>query len=232
MSQKDSAAGEAVIRPVAFYRGGFEQKFGIPRQAGLVPEIIGRVEFHGEFAVADALRGIEDFSHLWIIWQFSKNIRSTWSPLVRPPRLGGNEHMGVFATRSPFRPNGLGLSCVRLLEVDGTDLVVGGADLADGTPVFDVKPYVGADSHPDAELGFTTRNTDDQLEVLFPEELTSDVPASVLEQLHGVLAQDPRPAYQHEAERVYGLTYAGWNVRFTVDGKRLKVLEVEPASEG
>lgn len=225
MSQEDSAAGEAVIRPVAFYRGGFEQKFGIPRQAGLVPEIIGRVEFHGEFAVADALRGIEDFSHLWLIWQFSKNLRDNWSPLVRPPRLGGNVHMGVFATRSPFRPNGLGLSCVKLLEVDGTSLVVGGADLADGTPIFDVKPYVAADCHPEAELGFTSQNTDYTLDVEIPDDIAARLPAELIAPLTGVLAQDPRPAYQRDS-REYGLSYAGWNVRFKVAGDRLTVVEV------
>lgn len=225
MSQEDSAAGEAVIRPVAFYRGGFEQKFGIPRQAGLVPEIIGRVEFHGEFAVADALRGIEDFSHLWLIWQFSKNLRDNWSPLVRPPRLGGNVHMGVFATRSPFRSNGLGLSCVKLLEVDGTSLVVGGADLADGTPIFDVKPYVAADCHPEAELGFTSQNTDYTLDVEIPDDIAARLPAELIAPLTGVLAQDPRPAYQRDS-REYGLSYAGWNVRFKVAGDRLTVVEV------
>ncbi len=216
---------DSTILPIAHFRGGFRQKFGIPRQAGLVPELVGRVDFEPEFAVPDALRGIEDFSHLWLIWQFSKNLRDNWSPLVRPPRLGGNVHMGVFATRSPFRPNGLGLSCVKLLEVDGTSLVVGGADLADGTPIFDVKPYVAADCHPEAELGFTSQNTDYTLDVEIPDDIAARLPAELIAPLTGVLAQDPRPAYQRDS-REYGLSYAGWNVRFKVAGDRLTVVEV------
>lgn len=219
------------IRPIARYRGDLGEKFGLPRQAGIVESLEGRIVFEPEFRNPEALRGIEGFSHLWLIWQFSENLRQDWSPTVRPPRLGGNTRMGVFATRSPFRPNALGLSCVKLLGLEetgeGTVLRVGGADLMDGTPIFDIKPYIPyADAHPEARSGFAP-DAGAPLEVVFPRELEEMVPAEKRAALRGVLANDPRPRYQHDPERVYGLNFAGQNIKFTVDGKCLTVKEVE-----
>lgn len=219
---------------MAHIRSGFLTKFGIPRQAGLVPELAATVVFEPEFRNPDALRGIDGFSHLWLIWEFSASIRQQWTPTVRPPRLGGGTRMGVFATRSPFRPNPIGLSCVRLLGVERTPdlghvLRVGGADLMDRTPILDIKPYVAADAHPDAEVGFSATNTGYRLEVDVPPQLLERVPEPTRAALVGVLAQDPRPAYQDDPERVYGFGFAGLEVRFRVSGRRLTVLEVEPA---
>lgn len=219
------------IRPIARYRGDLGEKFGLPRQAGIVESLEGRIVFESEFRNPEALRGIEGFSHLWLIWQFSENLRQDWSPTVRPPRLGGNTRMGVFATRSPFRPNALGLSCVKLLGLEetgeGTVLRVGGADLMDGTPIFDIKPYIPyADAHPEARSGFAP-DAGATLQVVFPRELEEMVPAEKRAALRGVLANDPRPRYQHDPERVYGLNFAGQNIRFTVDGDRLTVKDVE-----
>ena len=211
----------------------FATKFGIPRQSGLVEELRSTIVFEPEYRNNDALRGIEDFSHLWIIWQFSEAVRQGWSPTVRPPRLGGNTRMGVFATRSPFRPNNLGLSCVRLLDVEhtekyGTVLHVGGADLMDGTPIFDVKPYIPySDCKPDASGGFTDQAADFLLTVDFPAELLKKLPEQKRESAIGVLSHDPRPSYQKNEERVYGLTFAGFNIRFMVRDKLLTVLAVE-----
>ena len=207
------------------------EKFGLPRQAGIVESLEGRVVFEPEFRNPEALRGIEGFSHLWLIWQFSENLRQDWSPTVRPPRLGGNTRMGVFATRSPFRPNALGLSCVRLLGLEetgeGTVLRVGGADLMDGTPIFDVKPYIPyADAHPEALSGFAP-DAGETLAVEFPPDLEEKVPEEKRAALRGVLANDPRPRYQHDPERLYGLKFAGQNIKFTVDGERLTVREVK-----
>lgn len=222
----------AEIRAIAHMRSDFSDKFGIPRQSGLVPELEGRIVFEGEYRAADALRGIEGFSRLWLIWQFSENLREGWSPTVRPPRLGGNVRRGVFATRSPFRPNSLGLSCVELCRVDydapdGPVLIVKGADLLDGTPIFDIKPYVPySDSFPHAQGGFADKVERVTLTVDFPPELELRVPEAKRAALRGVLACDPRPGYQHDAERVYGLDFAGVNVRFTVDGDTLLVREV------
>lgn len=221
------------IKIIARIHTDFATKFGVPRQSGLVPELRSRIVFEPEFRNADALRGIEEFSHLWLVWQFSKAVRDSWSPTVRPPRLGGNTRVGVFATRSPFRPNNIGLSSVRLVEVDwdgpdGPTLIVAGADLMDGTPIFDVKPYLPyTDSHADATGGFTDRVERKVLEVDFPPELLSLVPEESREGLLGVLACDPRPSYQNDPERVYGLTFAGRNVRFCVREKTLSVLSVE-----
>ena len=223
---------EYVIRPIARLRCDVKGKFGLPRQAGVVAELTGRIVFEPGFRNPDALRGIEGFSHLWLIWQFSENLRDDWSPTVRPPRLGGNRRVGVFATRSPFRPNALGLSCVRLLGV-GTDpalgpvLLVAGADLADGTPVYDIKPYLPyADSIPDASAGFAP-DPGGTLRVVFGEGVEERIPAEKRAALRGLLANDPRPRYQRDPERVYGLLYAGLNVTFRTDGELVTVLAAE-----
>ena len=211
----------------------FDSKFGIPRQSGLVEQLRSTIVFAQEFRNPDALRGIEDFSRLWIIWQFSEAVRQGWSPTVRPPRLGGNTRMGVFATRSPFRPNNLGLSCVTLLGVErtesyGTVLHVGGADLMDGTPIFDIKPYIPyADAFPDAEGGFTTGAGEYLLEVNFPEELLSRLPEDKRDAAIGVLSHDPRPSYQKDSDRVYGLRFAGFDIRFSVKDSILTVVDVQ-----
>ena len=218
---------------IARIRSDFPTKFGIPRQSGLVEELKATVVFEPEYRNPDALRGLEDFSHLWLIWQFSQAVRETWSPTVRPPRLGGNARMGVFATRSPFRPNPIGLSCVRLVGMEkdpelGHVLVVAGADLMDGTPILDIKPYLPyADSHPEASGGFTGNVGGKLLEVDFPPELLERVPQDKREALAGVLSRDPRPSYQHDPERVYGMAFAGLEVRFSVDGDVLHVRAVE-----
>ncbi len=211
----------------------FPEKFGIPRQSGLVDGLTGRIVFEEKYRNPDALRGIEGFSHLWLIWQFSRAIREEWSPTVKPPRLGGNQRMGVFATRSPFRPNPIGLSCVRLQRVElhtaeGPVLWVTGIDLLDGTPIYDIKPYLPyADCRPEATGGFTQEVMGHRLEVAFPEELLALVPPEKREALREVLAQDPRPGYQHnEPDRRYGVAFAGLDVRFTVEGDVLLVREV------
>ena len=224
---------DITIRPIARMRSDFPTNFGIPRQSGLVEELRSTIVFEPEFRNPDTLRGIEGFSHLWLIWQFSEAVRDNWSPTVRPPRLGGNTRMGVFATRSPFRPNNLGLSCVKLLGVEhtgdqGTVLHVAGADLMDGTPIFDIKPYIPySDSHPGAAGGFTDTASDFLLEVLFPEELLALLPADKRDAAKAVLSHDPRPSYQRKPGRVYGLDFAGFNIRFTVDGDTLTVQTVE-----
>lgn len=221
------------MHPIAHMRSDFPTKFGIPRQSGLVEELRSMIVFEPEYRSEDALRGIEDFSHLWLIWQFSQAVREGWSPTVRPPRLGGNTRMGVFATRSPFRPNNLGLSCVRLLEVKhtqqyGTVLIVGGADLLDGTPIFDIKPYIPySDSRPEAAGGFTDRVGDFLLDVKIPQELLEKLPADKQTAAVGVLSHDPRPSYQRKPGRVYGLNFAGFDIRFTVEDTVLTVQSVE-----
>lgn len=222
------------IGVIARMHSDFATKFGIPRQSGLVEELRSTIVFEPEYRNSDALRGIEDFSHLWIIWQFSEAVRQGWSPTVRPPRLGGNTRMGVFATRSPFRPNNLGLSCVKLLGVEhtekyGTVLHVGGADLMDGTPIFDIKPYIPySDCKPKASGGFTDHAGDFLLEVDFPQELLKKLPEEKQKAAVGVLSHDPRPSYQKSADRVYGLSFAGFDIRFTVNENRLTVQAVEP----
>ena len=221
------------IHPIARMHSDFATKFGIPRQSGLVEELRSTIVFEPEFRNDDALRGISEFSHLLIIWQFSEAVRQGWSPTVRPPRLGGNTRMGVFATRSPFRPNNLGLSCVQLLGVEhtqeyGTVLRVGGADLMDGTPIFDIKPYIPyGDCKPEATGGFTDRTGDFLLQVEFPTALLEKLPEDKRQAAIGVLSHDPRPTYQRSPERVYGLSFAGCNIRFTVNETQLTVLEVE-----
>ena len=220
------------INVIAKMHSDFSTKFGIPRQAGLVESLRSTIVFEPEYRNTDALRGIEDFSHLWIIWQFSEAVRKDWSPTVRPPRLGGNTRMGVFATRSPFRPNNLGLSCVKLLGVEhtaeyGTVLHVGGADLMDGTPIFDIKPYIPyADAHPEATGGFTDSAGQFLLEVDFPTALLEKLPEDKRQAAVDVLSHDPRPSYQRDPERIYGLTFGGYDIRFKVKDDILTVLEV------
>ena len=223
------------IRAIAHVRSDFPTKFGIPRQSGLVDSLQATVVFTPEYRVAEAVRGLDGYSHIWLIWQFSEAVRDTWSPTVRPPRLGGNTRVGVFATRSPYRPNSLGLSCVRLERVElhpelGPVLHIAGADLMDGTPVFDIKPYAPyADCHPEAAGGFTEQTAWQPLQVDLPAELAALVPADRREALAGILAQDPRPAVQRRsADRIYGLDFAGLNIRFTVTDGTAHVLSVKP----
>ena len=224
-----SAPEEMTLKVIAHIRTAFPTKFGIPRQSGLVDSLRGEVIFTPEYRNADAVRGLEDFSHIWLVWQFSGAVRDNWSPTVRPPRLGGNTRMGVFATRSPFRPNPLGLSSVQLEAIEhrpdvGPVLIVRGADLMDGTPIYDIKPYIPyADCHPDAAAGFTAQTQTHKLQVECPPELWETVPAAERDGLRGVLENDPRPSYQHDPERVYGMEFSGLEVHFVVDGAVLTV---------
>ncbi|WP_369282436.1 tRNA (N6-threonylcarbamoyladenosine(37)-N6)-methyltransferase TrmO [Oscillibacter sp. GMB15532] len=220
------------VKFIARIHSDFQTKFGVPRQSGLVEELESRVVFLPEYRNPDALRGLEGFSHLWLIWQFSEAVREGWSPTVRPPRLGGNARMGVFATRSPFRPNPIGLSCVKLLGIeesgaDGFVLRVAGADLMDGTPILDIKPYLPyVDAHPEATGGFAPSAPERRLTVECPPEALKLLPEESRAALLGVLAEDPRPAYQDDPGRVYGFGFAGAEVKFSVDGNRLTVLSV------
>ncbi len=222
--------------PIAYIRSEFPTKFGIPRQSGLVSSLRAMIVFEPMYRNPDALRGIESFSHLWLIWEFSEVLRKGWSPTVRPPRLGGNTRIGVFATRSPFRPNPIGLSCVRLEQVcpdskHGTVLLVSGADLMDGTPIYDIKPYIPyADAHPEAVGGFAQEAPVPTLQVDFPPQLLERIPEDRRQALISVLALDPRPSYQDDPKRVYGMSFADRNIRFTVKGSILTVCAVEPAS--
>ena len=224
---------EVRMQIIARVRSDFSTKFGIPRQSGLVEELESRIVFEPEFRDANALRGIEQFSHLWLIWQFSANAEAGWSPTVRPPKLGGNARLGVFATRSPFRPNPIGLSAVRLAGVEqdpslGTVLRVTGADLMDGTPILDIKPYVPyTDAHPDAAQGYTARTGEGRLRVEIPEALLARVPMDKRAALAGAPAQDPRPGYQDDPERVYGFPFAGMEVRFRVADGTLNVMDIK-----
>lgn len=209
------------------------EKFGIPRQSGLVPELKGRIVFEPTYRDENAIKGIEGFSHLWLIWQFSRNIRDKWTPTVRPPRLGGDMRMGVFATRSPFRPNSLGLSCVKLEEVrkgsNGPELIVSGTDMADGTPVYDIKPYLAyTDSHPEATGGFADEYVNYGLDVRIDTNQLSMFTEEQQKALAGILRNDPRPSYQCESGRIYGLIFAGYNVRFTVKDKTVSVIDCQP----
>lgn len=220
------------MKIIAHIENDFSTKFGIPRQSGLVNSLRSRIVFAPEYRNPDAFRGLEDFSHIWLIWEFSQAVRQKWSPTVRPPRLGGNTRMGVFATRSPFRPNPVGLSAVQLEEVvlhgaDAPYLVVSGADLMNGTPIYDIKPYLPhIDSHPDARGGFAVPAAEHRLKVVFPELWLEKVPEQLRDGLTEVLAQDPRPSYQHDPERVYGFGFARLEVKFTVDGDVLTVCGV------
>lgn len=223
---------EHVIKPIGHIHSDFPTKFGIPRQAGIVEALESVLVFEPEYRDPEALRGIEGFSHLWLIWQFSENLRAGFSPTVRPPRLGGNERMGVFATRSPFRPNALGLSCVRLVALEqsekyGMFLRLAGADLMDGTPVYDVKPYVPyADCHPEALSGFAA-DSGRTLAVSFADGTREKIPAEKLDALIGVLANDPRPRYQKDPDRIYAMEFAGMEVKFSVDSAELTVTEIK-----
>ena len=220
------------IKTVARLHSDLPDKFGLPRQAGIVEALEGRIVFEPEYRNPDALRGLEGFSHLWLIWQFSEAVREEFSPTVRPPRLGGNTRVGVFASRSPFRPNALGLSCVRLLGIEtdpalGPVLRVGGADLMDGTPIYDIKPYLPyADCRPEARAGFAP-DPGAALPVEFAPGEEEKIPTEKRAALRGVLAQDPRPRYQKDPERIYGLAFAGRNVKFRVEDDRVFVTEVE-----
>ena len=221
------------MKVIARIHTDFPTKFGIPRQSGIIASLQGRIVFEPEYRNPEAVRGLEDFSYIWLLWEFSKAVRDTWSPTVRPPRLGGNVRKGVFATRSPFRPNPIGLSSVRLEKVDldpklGPVLYVSGVDLMDGTPIYDIKPYITyTDSHPDAVSGFASTPAEYLLEVDFPDNLLQKVPESQRESLIEVLAHDPRPQYQDDPERVYGMAFGGMEVKFKVEGILLTVLEVK-----
>lgn len=222
-------AEQHIIHPIARIISDFDSKFGIPRQSGISATLKSRIIFEPEYRLPEALHGIEGYSHIWLIWQFSENIRADWSPTVRPPRLGGNIRMGVFATRSPFRPNSMGLSCVKLeaVEADGTELVVSGADLMNGTPIFDIKPYVAySDSKPGAVSAFAGPKWERKLQVYFPDELLEQIPLEKREGLIAVLEQDPRPAYQDSPDRIYGMSFAGFDVRFNVNEGKLTVCEL------
>lgn len=219
------------IKPIAYIRTDYKGKFGIPRQSGLVSTLTAQIVFLPEYRNPDALRGLEQYSHLWLIWEFSEVKRGGWTPTVRPPRLGGNTRMGVFATRSPFRPNPLGLSVVKLEGIentqDGAVINVSGADLLDGTPIYDIKPYLQyVDSIPDASNGFALASSEGTLSVVIPEEHLCKIPAEKREGLRDVLAQDPRPQYQHEPERVYTMSFGDFEVSFIVDGGTLTVTDI------
>ena len=223
---------EFPMQVIARIHSDFSTKFGVPRQSGLVDALESTVVFEPEYRNPDALRGLEGFSHLWLVWVFDQAVRKDWSPTVRPPRLGGNTRMGVFATRSPFRPNPIALSCVRLDRIEqtadrGTVLHIRGADLMDGTPILDIKPYIPyADCHPEALGGCAAAPAGATLQVVIPEDLEAHIPTDRLEALRGVLAQDPRPHYQNDPERVYGFGFAGMEVKFSVGGDVLTVKEI------
>lgn len=221
-----------LIEPIAHIETDLPTKFGLPRQSGLVDDLTARIVFEPLYRDPVAFRGLDGYSHLWLIWGFSENHRDSWAATVKPPRLGGNRRMGVFATRSPYRPNALGLSSVKLLSIESSDrlgivLHVAGADLMNGTPIYDIKPYLAfTDSHPDAVGGFADRVLDHRLEIDFPKNLLTRIPPDKRPALFGILAQDPRPAYIDDPERQYGFNYLTYDVRFTVDGNRLTVVEI------
>lgn len=221
------------MKVIGHVRTDFSSKFGIPRQSGLVEQLEGRIIFEPEYRNPEAVRGLEEFSHIWLLWQFSLSQKEHWSATVKPPRLGGKKRVGVFATRSPFRPNAIGLSCVRLLRIEsdeklGPVLVIGGADLLDGTPLYDIKPYIPyADCHPDASEGYTAQTRVYGLQVVFPPEFLTQFPPEKREAVLGILAQDPRPAYVQDPQRMYGMSFAGLDVKFRVEGDVLTVCGVE-----
>lgn len=221
------------MKIIARIHTDFTSKFGIPRQSGLVEELEATIVFEPEYRNPDALRGLENFSYIWLLWEFSECTDKEWTPTVRPPRLGGNKRMGVFATRSPFRPNSIGLSSVKLIGIEkneeyGTVIKVAGADLLDGTPIYDIKPYLPyVDSHPDAGNGFALENKDGSLEICFPKELLSEIPESKRKALIAVLKQDPRPGYHNDPERIYGIEFAGFDVRFKICENILTVTEIK-----
>lgn len=221
------------MKIIARIQNDFPEKFGVPRQSGLVQSLQAKIVFEPEYRNAEAVRGLDGYSHIWLIWQFSEAVRDTWSPTVRPPRLGGEKRQGVFATRSPFRPNPIGLSSVKLeaVELDeklGPVLVISGADLMNGTPIYDIKPYLPfTDSHPDAVGGFADAFVDYGLQVNFPDDLLCQVPQEKRDALIGVLSQDPRPSYQNDPERVYGVTFGAQNIQFQVQGDTVTVIGVQ-----
>lgn len=221
------------IKPIAYIKTDFKEKFGIPRQSGIAKRLTAKIIFEPEYRNPDALRGIEGFSHLWLIFDFSLSHRENWSPTVRPPRLGGNEKRGVFATRSPFRPNSLGLSCVKLLKIeqsenDGQILIVSGADLLDDTPIYDVKPYIPyADSYPEATGGFTDEITKEKLEIVFPEELLKLLPEEKRQGLIDILAEDPRPSYQNDGDRIYSMLFDRFDIHFKINENTLTVIKID-----
>ena len=219
------------MKVIARIHTDFSSKFGIPRQSGLA-DTKGVIVFEPEYRNADALKGIEAYSHLWLIWEFSESVCDKWHPTVRPPRLGGNERLGVFATRSPFRPNPIGLSCVKLESIqktteEGIVLLVSGADMLDRTPIYDIKPYLPyADAHPEARGGFAEQKKENKLEVIIPDEWKDSIPVEHREVLRQILSQDPRPSYQNDPERIYGMEYAGMDVRFRVKDNVLIIFEI------
>ena len=221
------------IQPIAHFESPFTTKFGIPRQSGLVPDLTGRIVFAPEYRQMDAVRGVDGFDYLWLVWEFSANRDAEKSLTVRPPRLGGNQRMGVFATRSPFRPNNLGLSCVKFDRVEndpklGPVIYVRGADLMDGTPIYDIKPYVAyADAHPEARSGFVDNTEWLPLQVELPDDLAAKVPADHIESLKATLAQDPRPRYHDDPTRIYGMPFLNLDVRFKVSANILMVVEIK-----
>lgn len=216
-----------IIKPIAYIKTDFPEKFGVPRQSGKVNSLTAKIIFVNSFKNQDALRGLEGFSHLWLIFGFSLCDNSKWSPTVRPPRLGGNTKIGVFASRSPFRPNGLGLSSVKLIEINNTELIVSGADLVDGTPIYDIKPYLPfSDCHPDAKCGYAEEHVDYKLEVVFPINLLKIIPSDKQQALIDCLKEDPRPSYQND-NREYGMKFSSFNVKFTVKENILTVIEVK-----
>lgn len=224
---------ETFMRPIAYIHSHFPSKFGIPRQSGIVTSLKSAIVFEPEFRNPEALRGLEEFSHIWLIWEFSQSSRSSWSATVRPPRLGGNERKGVFATRSPFRPNPIGLSCVRLDSIEwdtpqGAVLHVSGADLMDKTPIYDIKPYIPyADCHPEAAGSFAQQHKDDVLSVEISERWMSVIPEEHRDAVIGILEQDPRPAYHHDENRIYGFPYAGMEIKFQVHGNTAEICEIQ-----
>lgn len=224
---------ETTIRPIAYIKSDFTDKFGIPRQSGLVPELTARIVFEPEYRDPNALVGLDGYSHLWLIWQFSTVAAEyaagkSWRPTVRPPRLGGNARRGVFATRSPYRPNALGLSCVELAGIENGDILVKGADLLDGTPIFDIKPYLPyVDAHPEARGGFTEQTASYALKVNCPQPLLDKLPKEKQAALLGVLKNDPRPAYQHDPDRIYAMNFDGYRVQFRVSETSLTVIDIQ-----
>lgn len=221
-----------LIEAIGYIETDFKEKFGIPRQSGIIPELEGKIFFENKFRNLDAIRGLEDFTHLWLIWQFSENIKEDWLPTIRPPRLGGKEKKGVFATRSPFRPNNLGLSCVKLDRIEersnsGPIIYVRGADLLDGTPIYDIKPYIPyADCISQAGCSFAKADWERKIKVIFPKELSEKVDENKRQGLIKILEQDPRPAYKEDSDKIYSLTFANYNLGFVVKSKYLEVVSV------
>ena len=223
---------KAEMKIIAHISSGYKDKFGIPRQSGMAKNTLSRIIFEKEYRNEAAFKGLEGFSHIWVVRQFSEAVREDWSPTVRPPRLGGNKRVGVFATRSPFRPNSIGLSSVRLEKIeftkqDGPVLVVSGADMLDGTPIFDIKPYLKfTDSHPDAISGYADEYKDYRLDVKIAAEIAAVLPSDILESAIEMLSLDPRPAYQNDEQRIYGVTFYGYEIKFTVSGEQLNVVGI------